>query len=283
MKILLIAGHGAGDPGAGGNGVWEADKTREALPLLRAALQARGITVTSYPVSRNCYADIKSGGGPKYAFQNYDAVIEIHFNAYNGEAHGTETLYRTSKGLATAIDKAIAEEGFTDRGPKLRTDLQNMNYAASLNVPYVLIETCFIDNKKDMALYEEKRQELWKAVGNAVADFYGIKKVTSKITLTKANRPTVLKKGQRFVIKGKIKSALPLKSVTVVVEKKNGIDIKEATKKRYTSARSFNLAKLDPYIAFRKLPVGVYRYKVKAEDSAGVEAILLSELFKVTN
>lgn len=281
MKILLIAGHGAGDPGAGGNGVWEADKTREALPTLRAALQARGITVTTYPVSRNCYADIRAGG-PKYAYQNYDAVIEIHFNAYNGEAHGTETLYRTSKGLATAIDKAIAEEGFTDRGPKLRTDLQNMNYAASLYVPYVLIETCFIDNRKDMAHYEEKRRDLWEAVGNAVADFYGVKKVSSKITLTKANWPTVLKKGQRFEIKGKIKSALPLKSVTVVVEKKNGTDIPEATKKRYTSVRNFNLERLDPYIAFRKLPIGLYRYKVKAEDSAGTQATLISELFKVT-
>lgn len=105
--------------------------------------------------------------------------------------------------------------------------------------------------------------------------------VKSKITLTSENYPTVLEKGDRFVIKGKIRSAVKLKSVTVVVEKKNGVDIAYATKKRYTSVRSFDLSSIDPYIAFRKLPVGQYRYKVKAEDINGTIALLLSKEFKV--
>ena len=63
--------------------------------------------------------------------------------------------------------------------------------------------------------------------------------------------------------------------------KKNGVDIADATKKRYTSVRSFDLASIDPYIAFRKLPVGNYRYKVKAEDINGTIALLLSKEFKV--
>lgn len=105
--------------------------------------------------------------------------------------------------------------------------------------------------------------------------------IKSKITLTSENYPTVLEKGDRFRIKGKIRSAVKLKSVTVVVEKKNGVDIADATKKRYTSVRSFDLASIDPYIAFRKLPVGQYRYKVKAEDINGTIALLLSKEFKV--
>lgn len=281
MKILLIAGHGAGDPGAGGNGYWEADKTREALPLLKKSLQKRGVNVTTYPTSRNAYADIK-GSGPAYAFKNYDAIIEIHFNAYNGKAYGTETLYKTSKSLAAAIDKAIASKGFQDRGPKIRTDLQNMNYAASLSVPYVLIETCFIDSRSDMELYEEIRPDVWQAVGDAVADYYGLAKGESKISISGANWPEELTKGDRFVITGKVKSNLPLKSVTVVVERAaTRIDVPEATKKRYTGATTFSLKNIDPYIAFRKLPAGSFRYKVKAEDVNGFKKTLVSKVFQV--
>ena len=107
--------------------------------------------------------------------------------------------------------------------------------------------------------------------------------IKSKITLTGANYPETLEKGDRFVIKGKVKSAAKLKSVTVVVEKDpSGEDIKEATKKRYTSAKSYDLARVDPYIAFRKLKTGKYRYKVKAEDVNGTKVTLLRKPFKVT-
>lgn len=107
--------------------------------------------------------------------------------------------------------------------------------------------------------------------------------VESKITLSGANWPETLKKGQRFTIKGKVKSAAKLKSVTVVVEKDpSGEDIKEATKKRYTSAKTYDLAGVDPYIAFRKLKTGKYRYKVKAEDVNGTKVTLLRKPFKVT-
>ena len=107
--------------------------------------------------------------------------------------------------------------------------------------------------------------------------------VKSKITLTGANWPEALKKGERFVIKGKVKSAAKLKSVSIVVEKDpSGEDIKEATKKRYTSAKTFDLANIDPYIAFRKLKVGKYRYKIKAEDINGTKVTLLRKPFTVT-
>lgn len=105
--------------------------------------------------------------------------------------------------------------------------------------------------------------------------------VASKITLTGENWPTVLHKGERFVIKGKVKSKAKLKSVTVVVETKKGKDQKDATKKRYTSAKTYDLSRIDPYIAFRKLNVGEYRYKVKAADVYGHEEVLLSKAFSV--
>lgn len=282
MKFLIIAGHGDGDPGAGGCGYWEANLTREALPALASQLRRYDdAEVITYPTTRNAYADIKNGR-PAYSFDDFGAIIELHFNAYNGEAHGTETLYRTSEGLSKVVDKALAKAGeFTDRGPKLRTDLQNMNVAYSYGVPYILIETCFIDNAGDMRKYNLHAAEIWKAVGAAIADYYDLKEVESRIVLQGANWPRELIQGERFVIRGKVKSAARLKSVTVVVEKKNGTDIKDATKKRYTSARRYDLSNIDPYISFRKLKPGEYRYKVKAEDANGTQALLLSKMFKV--
>ena len=106
--------------------------------------------------------------------------------------------------------------------------------------------------------------------------------VKSKLTLTGANYPETLKKGERFVIKGTVKSAAKLKSVTVVVEKaSSGEDIRDCTKRRYTSAKSYNLTKTDPYIAFRKLPAGSYVYRIKAEDVNGTKKTLLRRPFKV--
>lgn len=106
--------------------------------------------------------------------------------------------------------------------------------------------------------------------------------IPSKITLTGANYPETLTKGERFVIKGKVKSAVKLKSVTVVVEREStGKDISFCTYKRYTSAKTFDLSRIDPYISFRKLSVGNYRYKVKAEDINGTAVTLLRRPFKV--
>lgn len=251
--------------------------------MLADDLRRLGAEVTVYPTARNCYADIKNGG-PVKDFRNYGAVIEVHFNAFNGRAFGAEVLYKTSETFAAAVDKALAKAGdFTDRGPKYRTDLQDPNYAASLGVPYILIETCFIDNRDDMKKYEKKKAAIWEAVAEAVAKFYDFAPIQSKITLTGENWPGTLEKGERFVIKGKIRSAAPLRKVTVCIEEaETGKDIKEATKTKKTTAKTYDLAKIDPDIAFRKLVPGEYRYKVKAEDSNGTKKTLLAKTFKVT-
>lgn len=103
----------------------------------------------------------------------------------------------------------------------------------------------------------------------------------SGFTIEGANYPTVLHKGERFEIQGKVRSKAKLKSVTVVVETKKGTDIKEATKKRYSSSKTYDLSRIDPYIAFRSLKVGEYYYKVKAEDIYGKSKVLLKKPFSV--
>lgn len=180
MKILLISGHGAGDTGAVGCGYKEAELTREATKILEGKFKPYDCTVKRYPTAHDAYQDNKRGD-MQTAFSSYGLVIEVHFNSYNGEAHGTECLYRPirMRALAGKVADAIAREGFFDRGAKQRTDLMNMNTCYRSGVPYILIETCFIDNKADMKRYKEKLYTVWDEVAEAVVDYYGIKKLAS--------------------------------------------------------------------------------------------------------
>ena len=176
MKILLISGHGAGDPGACSGVYKEADLTRQATYLLEGKLNAYDCKVTRYPTSRNAYADNKNGKNINWT--EYGLVVEVHFNSYNKTAKGTETLYKPDnmKSLAVKITDSIAANGFVNRGAKHRLDLLNMNTCARLGVPYVLIETCFIDSKTDMDTYNAKINNIWYGVAHVIANYYKIPK-----------------------------------------------------------------------------------------------------------
>lgn len=176
MKILLISGHGAGDSGAVGCGYKEADLTREATALLEKDLDKYNVSITRYPTSRDAYQDNRNGN-LQYSFKAYSLVIEVHFNSYNGEASGTEVLYKQTsvRPLAEKISSAIASCGFVNRGAKKRTDLMNMNTCYRLGVPYILIETAFIDNKVDMLYYKRDMGKIWSKVASSIASYYGFK------------------------------------------------------------------------------------------------------------
>lgn len=195
MKILIIAGHGAGDSGACGCGYKEADLTRKAASILEGKLEAYDCKVTRYPSARNAYEDNKKGA-MSVSFSSFGLVVELHFNSYNHEAHGTEVLYRPARmrALASKVSRAIAEEGFFNRGAKQRTDLMNMNTCYRSGVPYILIETCFIDSKTDMARYVKSIYEVWGNVAKAICDFYHIEKLASAGKPVETSKTSTAKK-----------------------------------------------------------------------------------------
>ena len=61
MKILLICGHGDGDPGACACGYKEADLVREYAPTLKKAL-SQYAEVELHDTSKNLYKVLKNGG-----------------------------------------------------------------------------------------------------------------------------------------------------------------------------------------------------------------------------
>ena len=183
MKLLLIAGHGAGDPGAVGNGFQEATETRKVVAALAQALDGC-CDITTYPTSRNAYADYKAGQLNKTAqFARYDYVLEIHFNAVtastaDGKTKGTE-IYVTTAEPSTAVEQAmvaaIAAVGLTNRGVK-RNNWAVINQARRAGASSALLEICFIDDPDDMVVYAAKQSDIVEAIAMSIIDGFGLQR-----------------------------------------------------------------------------------------------------------
>lgn len=173
MKILLIAGHGAGDPGACGNGYKEADLARELTNNIYNIL-INYADVTMFDTAKNMYKYLKAGG--IYNFAPYDYILEIHFNAGGGQ--GTEVLVHTKQnGISVEqnIVNNISALGFKNRGIKRRSDLYNMNTMLKKGKNYALLETCFIDSVQDMSIWKSKSYDVALAVANGIISGFGLK------------------------------------------------------------------------------------------------------------
>lgn len=175
MRILLIAGHGQGDPGAVGNGYKEADLTREfvrgLIPLLEPFAD-----VDVYAFSKKLSSRLAKG--EKFDFTKYDYVFEIHFNAFNKQAQGAEIIVHTSE-KSTKVEKIILENikklGFANRGIKKRNDLIVANTCkGKQNTSYALLEVCFIDNADDINLYQKLKGEYIFAVANGIISGFNL-------------------------------------------------------------------------------------------------------------
>lgn len=185
MNILLISGHGNGDPGAVSriNGVQyrEVDETRVMTDLIKKYLNGY-CSVVQYPKERNAYHDYHKGVLSTIGnFKAFDYVLEVHFNAYmagqvDGKTKGTECYVTTKEktvGVETRICEAISKFGFRNRGVK------RYNYAVIKTVKNngtsaALLEVCFIDDPDDMAIYVANKEAIAKAIADAILTGFGI-------------------------------------------------------------------------------------------------------------
>lgn len=178
MKILLIAGHGAGDPGACSNYGVEANETRRVVNMLKSQFGGYDVQVDVYSIERNAYADIVNGC-LQVNFSNYDYVLEVHFNsAANIEATGVEvwvTPIENGITVEQTIVNKVASLGYANRGVK-REDFRVIRTAKNKGVSAALIETCFISNQGDMNRYNNNFSNVCNAIVEGVAEGFGLKK-----------------------------------------------------------------------------------------------------------
>ena len=175
MKMLLIAGHGAGDPGTVRLGYNEADLTREFASLLKTEL-SRYCDVDIADTSKNWYRHIIKNFN-RFDFTPYKYVLELHFNsnskgeAGDGKTTGTEIyVTREEKGVSAEenIVNGIASLGFKNRGVK-SVNFDLIYYIKKQGVSSALLEVCFLDDKDDVALYQAKKKEIARKVAEGIA------------------------------------------------------------------------------------------------------------------
>ena len=182
MRILLISGHGAGDPGAVTEFGKEADEAVYMVEEIKKTL-SKYAQVDLYPTDRNAYKDIKAG---KLAvdFRDYDYVLEVHFNSSvkdlkgDGKTTGAEifvTIAEKTIGVEKKILQALAAFKLKNRGVR-RKNYTVIARAKANGVSSALLEVCFIDDKDDMDIYRRNKEQMAEAVADAIAVQFGLEK-----------------------------------------------------------------------------------------------------------
>lgn len=188
MKVLIISGHGAGDPGAiakiKGKKFLEATETVIMAKKLKTALNKySGISVSIYPTSRDAYADVLNKKC-KVNFADYDYILELHFNACvkdlkgNGKTTGVEifvTKNDTTSVTEDYIVKAVASVGLKNRGVR-RANYTVINAAKKAGKESALLEICFLDDADDMAIYTKNKDKIALKIAEGISKGYKLKK-----------------------------------------------------------------------------------------------------------
>lgn len=160
--LFIIAGHGAGDSGAVGNGYTEAERVR-ALASRIAALGGSGVAVGD--TSRNWYRD---NGISRLNIPKDWQILELHMDSASASARGGHVIIKS--GFAPdAYDNALASliGGMFPGRAKLivgRSDLANVNRAASKGYGYRLMECGFISNAGDVQTFNSRMDEIAKGI-----------------------------------------------------------------------------------------------------------------------
>lgn len=104
-----------------------------------------------------------------------DLLVSIHFNAGGGDGYEALVYSEKRKDLGKIFEKHVKAAGQNSRGVKLRPDL---NVLRSSNMPAILNEGAFVDNKKDIADWNEDAElrKLGIAYAEAAAEYLKLSK-----------------------------------------------------------------------------------------------------------
>jgi N-acetylmuramoyl-L-alanine amidase len=153
MKFGIDIGHNC-PPDSGAEGIKSENKlTMEVGNKVIAKLENLGHTVIACKPNSARTVNQSLGSRCEKANSNrVDIFVSIHFNAFNGQANGTEVFAISDAGkkVAQKVLDEIVKLGFFNRGVKSGSHLYVLRRT---NMPGILIECCFIDSAKDIQLY----------------------------------------------------------------------------------------------------------------------------------
>ncbi|WP_407888822.1 N-acetylmuramoyl-L-alanine amidase [Levilactobacillus sp. N40-8-2] len=172
---LIVMGHGAGDPGARGNGTTEAAFLRKhMLPQLRKyAKEVKGSTITFYNPKKNLVSDTLYHHKGSYKLNKKTTVIMFHLDAPAGHGghviihkkHPTKRDQRLAKVIKKYVGLNKAYNGYS-----YRTNLRNCNVLRRRGIDYSLVESGFITNKNDVKHLKKNMSKIAKADIEAITN-----------------------------------------------------------------------------------------------------------------
>ena len=104
-------------------------------------------------------------------------AIELHLNAYNGQASGTEMIYWLSSSKGQILAQTLQEAATTmlhlpNRGIKgPQAGGRGSKFLSKTNCPAVIVESFFIDNPEDLRRGELVKEALAIAYADALVKF----------------------------------------------------------------------------------------------------------------
>lgn len=185
-KVLLIAGHGEGDPGAVSKWGKEADLTRDLLMRTLPFIDEMVLDPEVYDMEKDCYQQTKKGKGPDYG--NQDFILEIHFNAKQRKDEAGDGAFTGIGGYIHSGADPIVAEAMIDQIVSLgfqkwclceTAEFCNCNAAWNAGTPYFLLETAFLDDGDDMRFYNSKKEEVAKSIADVLNKKVGEKQSVS--------------------------------------------------------------------------------------------------------
>lgn len=167
--LFIIAGHGAGDPGACANGFNEAERVRALATRIKAL---GGDQVTLGDFNRDYYAD---NGISSLDIPADWQITELHMDSAAAGAKGGHIIIKAGFN-PDQYDNALASfvGGILPGRSNLivgRDDLANPNRAAARGFGYRLVEVGFITNMGDLTIFNNQMDDIARGILSA----FGIK------------------------------------------------------------------------------------------------------------
>ena len=208
-KVFLGIGHGGVDPGACANGFKESDMCLTTGVACCKALERHGVNVK---MSR--YADENDDINEEVRECNSfnpDLAVDIHFNSGGGDGFEAFIANNANMGkkLGQNIEAEVIKIGQNSRGLKVKLNSAGRDYFAfirDVKAPSAILEGCFIDNKKDLELFdtEAKLKALGVAYAKGILKTLGIsyKSPSESSNSSQGSKPSTNKKIMYRVVVG---------------------------------------------------------------------------------
>jgi N-acetylmuramoyl-L-alanine amidase len=175
-KIYINPGHSDRDPGAVGFETERVLNVKVSIFMEEYLLENYVCETRRNPGTMGGLYDICKDANDWGA----DLFVSNHFNAAGGDGYEALIYSENRRALGEIFEKYVKQAGQNSRGVKLRPGLVVLR---DTNMPAVLNEGAFVDNKTDIADWNEEAElkKLAAAYAEAAAEYLGLERKQTRI------------------------------------------------------------------------------------------------------